>query len=329
MAPPKKQKREYGTGEAVWVKVKGWPIWPGQVEDPKNVTNDSVLKKKRKNAILIKFLETQTYNWASQEDVNPFQKETFDNFLISGNHKNFKTWKKAFKLVAKDAGVEADTITETINKAKTRKASSTPQKRKGRENEVTTPSKKRKSASNSPSPKRTARHASTGGRKSSTPKKVPVPKKSIVLRPTIESNEALLNELNTLLVKYSTEKDNENVYQLLKIISNFSLASHDVLSTVPIGDTIQKIATDNNSLLNIQKIATKITEYYASLKVEEIEEEKKEETKEENGEVKAEDTETKVEEKKEDIVITENTDATPVEDKMETVPEAKPVEPTA
>jgi len=100
------------------------------------------LKKKRKNAILIKFLETQTYNWASQEDVNPFQKETFDNFLISGNHKNFKTWKKAFKLVAKDAGVEADTITETINKAKTRKASSTPQKRKGRENEVTTPSKK-------------------------------------------------------------------------------------------------------------------------------------------------------------------------------------------
>jgi len=48
MAPPKKQKREYGTGEAVWVKVKGWPIWPGQVEDPKNVTNDSVLKKKTK-----------------------------------------------------------------------------------------------------------------------------------------------------------------------------------------------------------------------------------------------------------------------------------------
>ena len=31
MAPPKKQKREYTAGEYVWVKIKGYPIWPGQV----------------------------------------------------------------------------------------------------------------------------------------------------------------------------------------------------------------------------------------------------------------------------------------------------------
>ena len=157
------------------------------------------------NIYVSSYLHPQS-SWASHDEINPFQKETFDDFLISANHKNFNAWKKAFKLVAEEAKIDNSVIEETFTKANSFKPSPSPKKRKERENEETTTPKRRKSSSASPSPKRTARHASTGGdKKKGTPKKAAAPKKNL-LKPTLESTESLLNELNSLLVKYNTDK---------------------------------------------------------------------------------------------------------------------------
>jgi len=123
----------------VWVKIKGYPIWPGQVYDLKDVKNEDVVKKKRKNATLIKFIENDTYSWANHADIIPLEKETFENFIISSNHKNFKQWKEALKQCCAGAGIGESVVEQALNDSK-----GTPKKKKSTSKSPTRKTKRKR-----------------------------------------------------------------------------------------------------------------------------------------------------------------------------------------
>jgi len=160
--------------------------------------------------------------------------------MITSNHKNFKSWKKAFKLCGKEAGIESSVIEESIKKSP---KSPNKKKRERESDDEGASSKKRKSSSTSPargnSPKKTARHASVGGKKKSPQRKAP---KKRIISPQLEGSENLFRELLQLLDKYSDEnEDSANLLQLLRIITNFSIPDNKILESVPIASAIQKL----------------------------------------------------------------------------------------
>jgi len=99
----------------------------------------------------VKFLESDSFTWSHYDDIKPFDKETFEDFVISSNHKNFKQWKEAFEKCCKGAGLDDTVIAQAL---------ALPQKTKTK-NKSTSPSRE------STSPKQTSRRASVGEKKKS------------------------------------------------------------------------------------------------------------------------------------------------------------------
>jgi len=69
-------------GTLVWSKIKGFPYWPSVICSPEDVP-ESVLKAKKKNAIVVRFVVDHNYGWIDQKEILPFRGAHFEK--LSGH----------------------------------------------------------------------------------------------------------------------------------------------------------------------------------------------------------------------------------------------------
>ncbi|KAI8811264.1 hypothetical protein BJ742DRAFT_135111 [Cladochytrium replicatum] len=73
------EEHDFNPGELVWAKVKGFPWWPGRVEEE---ASEELLKHRRRtDALPIQFFGTREFSWCSKDELKPYEefKETLSN----------------------------------------------------------------------------------------------------------------------------------------------------------------------------------------------------------------------------------------------------------
>lgn len=64
--------RTYAVGDLVWARIKGHPVWPGQVMNTKFLSR-KVLQQQRSGAICIAFFGDYSFGWMEPDILFPFE----------------------------------------------------------------------------------------------------------------------------------------------------------------------------------------------------------------------------------------------------------------
>ncbi|KAI8811721.1 hypothetical protein BJ742DRAFT_795232 [Cladochytrium replicatum] len=73
------EEQDFKPGELVWAKVKGFPWWPGRIEEE---ASEELLKHRRRtDALPIQFFGTREFSWCTKDELKPYEefKETLSN----------------------------------------------------------------------------------------------------------------------------------------------------------------------------------------------------------------------------------------------------------
>lgn len=71
---PKRDQEMYKVGDLVWIKVGGFPYWPGQVMDPETAP-DSVKRTKVKGKVLVNFFGDNTHRFCIPAQLSRFEEK--------------------------------------------------------------------------------------------------------------------------------------------------------------------------------------------------------------------------------------------------------------